>query len=1136
MGQSFESFKESGVPEPLLRGDEILDRAAIEKITTGNVIIDKTSTQSDKRSLSELATEEYYDNKKKVELRQQFLSQQKDFFYDNRRIKPVALLCRDLRVVMTEMGVPANKIHELFTGELATQIKQLGELEKDPRPRAEAAATEVLIRHRIFSTTVARTLAELNKKITAIEKPNAEVVEPLTPTTNISPTTLTATHETEFTPNRQLENLEDQTRLGKDSQEERETFLAANKIRRAARRAEKRKSRNTTDESSKVDSVSVPEPVDATLEERALSLLEEVSQRVPEYRALLQYGQPDASPLDQGRRETLHAVFTVLLRGGKLRKHLDERQADPTNTTTEKAINDDIIFIMKQFGKIEAAVNQMRVSTPKAADKTTAVENVVTPVAAIDVNEKLKRRLRLGFLAAKASQGNLTESEKNKLAALEADDSLWDLSALNVDLDDVPVSLESIQEDMDQKPSSSGPVMSSKDNSKIENDAEPNWIKAYTEWEESRPVLAENYQPQLTSLQSEIEILLRTIDSARTIKNETVLTLDKVVDLKGQLEQTNREIERLMTSATGVRSELIQALRTKVAEITDDLKREGVWVMREPTAPTPDWQAITPAETPVSTGEPVSSPKVGYGTPDAPNEVPATPEGEIPKILGLELPKAGGAPYGARDFRDALNIEWQPIKRAAEAGDADAAELRPLFEAVFKIVGYVPESGLTEAEVTTIRTLAEKIAQPERVVGEFTLSNTAAPVEAVVTPIEAPVVTVEPQQLSGDINEQTIRDSDNAWLAMSKMPGSLSPEAGYKTETVSDFKVSDTVIFNRSNGGQSIGSVLSLNPSINRVEVFWTEKNVFYKKIVPLDTIRKFNPPFDFNDTIEVQRTSGEWTKASISEMTLDGWYVVTWNEDGKRLFKRVREEHLRKLGSAVLTPSAVERSDKHSAKQESDVVTPDSVEDAKSAAEASHEGSESSTIVSFAEKRAEGIRAALRRLPAWAALTPERGVLGRLRDRGSNTMNALLLVLAGMAIFHPDKGGEQNRLTFGTMTTTTAPEFPLGTSEEEVVVQTVESLPDYKVEKCDNYWDFVEGDVEDRDPLPPLDGLSERAQAKLIAYAVQELERDPELAKSFGISSGDPNLIFYGAKGDTLKTQLIVDHLERVKAKHHIS
>ncbi len=96
------------------------------------------------------------------------------------------------------------------------------------------------------------------------------------------------------------------------------------------------------------------------------------------------------------------------------------------------------------------------------------------------------------------------------------------------------------------------------------------------------------------------------------------------------------------------------------------------------------------------------------------------------RLLGLQVPTENDGPFAVRAFREALNIEWQPIKKAAEAGDQDARVKQAKFQEIFKLLSYVTEAGLSETEAEKLRALASEISSKERVVGELPVKRAAS--------------------------------------------------------------------------------------------------------------------------------------------------------------------------------------------------------------------------------------------------------------------------------------------------------------------------------------------------------------------------------------------------------------------------
>ncbi len=109
----------------------------------------------------------------------------------------------------------------------------------------------------------------------------------------------------------------------------------------------------------------------------------------------------------------------------------------------------------------------------------------------------------------------------------------------------------------------------------------------------------------------------------------------------------------------------------------------------------------------------------------------------------------------------------------------------------------------------------------------------------------------------------------------------------------------------------------------------------------------------------------------------------------------------------------------------------------------------------------------------------------------------------------------------------------PTITDVTDRVAAETEKAPDYTVKASDNLWDFAEGDVEDREQLAPLNGLTELQKNLVLNDMVTALKYNKDLMRELGLRSGNPNKIF---PGEVIKTQVLVDLLEEIKRDRGLS
>ncbi len=91
-------------------------------------------------------------------------------------------------------------------------------------------------------------------------------------------------------------------------------------------------------------------------------------------------------------------------------------------------------------------------------------------------------------------------------------------------------------------------------------------------------------------------------------------------------------------------------------------------------------------------------------------------------LLGLTVPAAGAVPAAVAAFRKALEIEWQPIKKAASLNtEALVQDLAKDYQQLFvKLNGISTSEPLSVRDAEHVAVLASRINQPERIKGIYT--------------------------------------------------------------------------------------------------------------------------------------------------------------------------------------------------------------------------------------------------------------------------------------------------------------------------------------------------------------------------------------------------------------------------------
>ncbi len=741
MSESFESFKKSGVPEKPFTEKDIFDAEA-EAVIVGHHTR-YPLFQEPKRQLQSMELAESYDSEQRELLAKLLRNQSKDFFYEGRKIKSIDLLCRDLRVVLTEAGLPAEMIHTIFYDELRSHVNRLSNLEKDSRPSATQAQEEMQLRQRIVSTVAARYFSTLNPPLQADGSNDTEALVAKRPPYRDS----------------DHEYAEDQQRLQTTTHEDQAAFVRENQKTEAQTAVG---GSFSNPEISAVENFAGEVRETATLVAEAQGVLVQVVEQVPYYREQLRYAADGAtSEMTDARRAALYAANNILLRGGQLRKRLAELQMPGVPVRLLAArIQNDIMFIERQKGTIEGALAGLRGEpvVPKFAkekpDGASAAPEDQEVVVAND--EKSKKRFRIGWLASKETNGTLTEAEKTELEALTSDDSLWDTQSISSALRTSETAAENA-------------VLNEVDTSKM---IEPvvTEVPAFTytepdpalferrDWQTIAPIesvagaVVPNGETIATQPLREVsteallgqeqrEASLQDSDAAwlRAAPEQVVQLADKMVAAEAAIKEILETIHPVIVDAGYYRrdtagneqSMALADVRNKLQSLQNRLRIMQGGVAGEARA-----EEVDALSTEVALYRQTAEKLVAElaGTHQESEATDTVAEANSKQLLGLSVPNEQSGPFTVRAFRDALNIEWQPVKRAAEArNDRTTNSLKAAFQEIFSLLGYVPDTGITKVQAERLAALAGQIGQPARIVGDFVPEVTTAPEPATPT-------------------------------------------------------------------------------------------------------------------------------------------------------------------------------------------------------------------------------------------------------------------------------------------------------------------------------------------------------------------------------------------------------------------
>ncbi len=722
MADQFEQFKRIAADSdaPL---DLVVDNAAVVSALAQaeNVTITKADTGNiDKRQLAELAPAEAYDAMKRELLQRLLQNQQKDFFYEKRKIKSVELLCRDLRVALVGAGLPAEAIHAIFYNELRPQINRLALLEETIRPNAAAAQEEMQLRQRIVSTAAARYFSMSHQPLPAESRDRAEE----------SPSNRPPYRDSYH------EDAEDQQRLQVTTLDDQAAFVRENR-KASERDAVDRSAADPVDPGiSAVENSAAPGQETATLVREAHGVLVDVVQQVPYYREQLRYAA-DGATLDMtdARRAALYAANNILLRGGQLRKRLTELQVRPQEPGLTDRIERDITFIMNQRVGIESVLSGMRngeVNIPPEKSfrsEPSASQNEQAPFPDRSIPPEFLERRHQTLLLKKertpkeddelrrlsetlertdtvaVAEPETTESVVTKASPFtyaEPDPALFERRDWQTVIPIEPISGAAVPNDetVTAEPVHEVPEavpLGQEEREASLQDSDAAWLRAAPE---QVVELADKMREAEAAINKILETIQPVIVDAGYYRRDTAGNEQSMAlaDVRNKLQSLQNRLRIMQGGSAGeARTEEVDALSTEVAhyrQTADTLLRELAGMQSESAADT---------------------------------ETETSPQ----QLLGLLVPNESSGPFAVRAFRDALTIEWQPIKRAAEErNDATARDLKAAFQEIFSLLGYVPDTGITKAQAEQLAAVVQRIGQPTRIVGDFapTAAATAEPV------------------------------------------------------------------------------------------------------------------------------------------------------------------------------------------------------------------------------------------------------------------------------------------------------------------------------------------------------------------------------------------------------------------------
>ncbi len=722
MADQFEKFKRDAANSdaPL---DLAPDNAAVVSALAQaeNVTITKADAGDiDKRQLTELAPVEAYDEAKRELLQKLLRNQHKDFFYEKRKIKSVELLCRDIRVALAGAGLSAEAIHAIFYEELRSQINRLALLEKTIRPNAAAAQEEMQLRQRIVATAAARYFSTLRQ-----------------------PTQTKSSHSTDESATKRLsyrdsyhEDAEDQQRLPAASFEDRAAFGRENRKAIARNTAEQGVTGPIGPRVSAVENSAVAGQEAATLVREAYGVLVDVVQQVPYYREQLRYAAGGgALDMTDARRAALYAANNILLRGGQLRKRLAELQARPQESALVDRIERDIAFIMNQRVGIESVLSGMRNGgvnmTPEPPFRSEA-PNERPPFRPDSIPPEFLER-RYQTLLSKKERTPKEDEELSRLSeSLEKTDAVVAVTAERV---------EPVTEVSPLTYTEPDPALFERRDWQAVAAIEPIPEVAGPNGEMTAAQSAKEVPAAVTRGQEQREASLQDSDAAwlRAAPEQVAQITDKMRAVEATINEVLEAIQPMIIDAGYYRRDTVGDEQSMaLADVRNKLQslQNRLRIMRGGAAGEARIEEVDALSTEVAHYRQAATKLLAEPprTEQETNVVGTAAESSSKQLLGLSVPNEQSGPFAVRAFRDALSIEWQPIKRAAEeGGDATARDLTAAFQEIFSLLGYVPDTGLTKVQAEQLAAVAQRIGQPARIVGAF-------------APVAAPEASVPTQQ------------------------------------------------------------------------------------------------------------------------------------------------------------------------------------------------------------------------------------------------------------------------------------------------------------------------------------------------------------------------------------------------------
>lgn len=967
----FKAFAKSNKELPEEERFDALDATAIESL--GGLTLTKSDLQYDGKQVAEAekkagtvarrlqvetgpqtATPDTHD----LLRRQLFAKKQYDFLYENNRIKSIDVLCRQLCDVLTNAGMAEAEVHALLDSELSAVINQLKKYETVAVPKAEQAQEEMSLRARLISTAAARFFETTKLKPEDMQN-NAVATDGDNETKASAPArTIEAESMSQETP-KPIPTSPQEPASGEVRSEERIVAepaqperSVASLLAQADRLIELTKNRRLGERELMSGERVHPEDDSSVFSHKeakahsvdyagARSDITKIKNRL---RAILNEENvaEKRAEIDELRKSLANHLW-------QLRKDFPmqsnaESSPEPTVEIAPEALELPTDSVAETVDQAPAADKSETKPLPKPAfsvgDRVTVPRGFDTRNEGTIVGISRDGTIRVewienGMRAAKTLPAHLveplvstslpeeaeTEAPSSAEAVTESTESVVSDTQDLVPTPEVTASTESEQLPSDSAGDYVLPTYI--------DSVEPDYVHVAKELGADT-----EYGMSLeTSIASVRARLDEKIASAGTYQNSILAgtETDGLMTLKQKLQTLEERLTAAKNSPEVMRPEEVQALRTQIAEITYELDQ------MEATAP------VT--------------------------------------LLGLQVPRAGDSPFGARAFRDALLLEWQPFKRAAEGStDSTVQKQKDAFERMFKILGYIPESGLTEAEAAELKTLAASIALPQRISGTYEVKPAATennPAEAARLPL---LVLTDAMRIKEEANSTVLAEA---------LPAVVEQSSNEKRDKKA-----------RQRFGQlGVLATMALLAGILAKD----QRSEDVSRGVSPDTLET-SAPLPPTDTVEPTITIKPEVKP------IEG----AW-------------------------PSA-----------ESDAVADEGVDtdtESPSAADTAEVGEETVT--------------------------------------------------------------------------------PTITDITDRVAKEGEKLPDYTVKRSDNLWDFAEGDVEGREPLPPLQGLSDMQKNLVLSDMVTALKYNPKLMRDMGLNSGNPNLI---RPGEVLKTSVLVDLLNEIK------